>query len=154
MLKHPFIDTDLLIEEQYQRHTGSHQTCREIFRLEEEMFFRELEKEVVASLAKRPESVIAIGGGTLLDHANVNVLKNLGILIFLKTETSVLLSRLKQKPSLPAYLPGDNPESAFIDLVEKRNAIYLQHADLSIETPGSSDAEVILLICQAYNGVH
>jgi shikimate kinase len=153
-LNQPFIDTDLMIEKCYREQKGAQKTCREIFRDEGEAFFRELEHEVVKELRSHQKTVIAIGGGTLLQEANASILKQLGRLILLKTETSVLLSRLKQKPTLPAYLEDEEPEKKFIDMIEKRNAVYFMHADLSIETSGRSDEEVIHLICHMYNGVN
>jgi len=153
LLRLPFIDTDLLIEKRYNEQRGIVKTCCEIFNAEGEKYFRNLENEVVKELQGCSATVIAIGGGTLLQENNATNLKQIGRLILLKTEISVLLSRLKQKSYLPAYLVGYDPEKAFINMIEKRDSFYLQHADMSIETHGYSDEEVIHLICHLHNGV-
>jgi shikimate kinase len=146
-LNRPFIDTDELLEVGYFERRGIKLDCRDIFLKEGEASFRQFENEAIRRLPVIGPAIIAIGGGTLMDSGNVEVLKKLGLLILLKTELPILLLRLKQR-KLPAYLKGKNPEQAFAEIVHKRNDLYLQYADVVIDTAGYSENQIIHYISQ------
>ena len=119
-----FVDTDLLIEEKMQR------SCREIFQKEGEAFFRRLEGAVIASI-QGSHLVIALGGGSLDNVDNREILKKLGLFIYLKTPLITIWNRLSK--NLPAFLDNKDPEKAFYALAEKRLPIYNQMATYTLE---------------------
>jgi shikimate kinase len=89
----PFIDTDTLLVEKWKRDGGKENSPPEIYRVIGEGGFRELESKVIASLADVRNSVIAVGGGTVLNAGNVLVLSRNGRFVFLDTTLETILSR-------------------------------------------------------------
>lgn len=88
-----FIDVDSLIEQEYFCRFGEHLSCRGIFEGEGEGYFRNLESKVIFSLKEVKTSVIATGGGVVLNPQNVNLLKEIGVLVYLELPFDVLQKR-------------------------------------------------------------
>jgi len=121
-LKVPFIDTDRLIEE------SSGKTIPELFSFGESNF-RGVERGVLQSLSNEP-SVIATGGGTITDEANIERLHSLGRIIYLKANAQVLWDRLSGSGNNRPLLSGiESLES----LLKERECSY-NRSDLTIET--------------------
>lgn len=74
-LNRKFIDTDRLIENTYNLTKNKKYTCRQIYFLEGEKVFRRLEDHQISSLKNTKNSIIAIGGGSLLNPDNIRILK-------------------------------------------------------------------------------
>ena len=88
-LQRPFYDTDAFIRQQ----TGK--TVKEIVLEGGWTAFREAEKAVIAGLASQEGAVIALGGGAVLDLANVEVLKPRGLFIWLQAGKETIQERLR-----------------------------------------------------------
>lgn len=131
--KKPLVDTDRKLEALYYERTGESVSCREIYRRIGEKAFRELESEVVFGLKGIENSVIAIGGGTLIDPVNVRLLKSIGTLIYLQANIDTLLERILSS-EVPAYLRGDDPRQMFQKLVDERLSAIEGAADITIDT--------------------
>ena len=84
----PFIDTDLLVE----KATGK--TIREMTEERGWPFFREKEREAIKSLTALGKSVIAPGGGAVLDERNAALLKKEGILIWFVADEKTTMERM------------------------------------------------------------
>lgn len=97
-----FIDTDELIVKK------ANMPISDIFGLYGEEYFRTLEREVIFEAAKHGNSVIATGGGAILDSRNIDVLKENGLVFFLNRPFDDIL------PS------GDRPLSSNGDDLKKR----------------------------------
>lgn len=149
-----FVDTDLLIEQQYSLRYGKDFSCREIVLTLGEKTFRQIEMEVISSLPFHEKSVIAIGGGTLLEETNAKFLKSIGKLIFLKTAFNTLWERLNQKSILPSYIDRHFPKTSFLEIVELRNALCSLHADTSIEICSQPAEEVLDYLLQYCRSIH
>lgn len=146
-LKWPFIDTDRLIEQHFERREGRSLTCRDICLSEGEGTFRLLEKQAVASLMDHKESVIATGGGTFLSESNLDILKKIGKLIYLKTDNETLLKRLLLKPVLPSYLDPQRPLESFKELAMRRLPAFEKHCHLTVDTNNLLLEQILDLIC-------
>src|SRR4249920_2152552 len=72
-----FVDTDQLVE------ARAGKTIAAIFAEDGEAAFRVLERDAVDTAAARGEAVIAVGGGAVLDAANVARLRAAGVLVCL-----------------------------------------------------------------------
>ena len=104
-----FFDTDQLIEKEQRT------PVRELYRRLGEKTFRELESKIVRDLSEMKNSVIAVGGGTVLSPENVRLLEQLGQMIYLDAPTETLKKRIGR----PAFLKGS------IDvIIQKRRLIY------------------------------
>lgn len=129
-----FIDTDRLIENAYFQKCGFSHSCREIYLKEGETFFRELEKKQIASLSTTKKSVIATGGGALIDITNVEALKSMGHVIYLKTPLIIIWERIKES-GIPATLDPKDPEGSFYSFAKQRAQQYaFAHTILETET--------------------
>ena len=93
---HPFLDTDLLIEEKIQQNL-------KVFMLESgEISFRLLEREVLKEVIdSRQKSVVATGGGLPCFEENKQLLLENGDLVFIDTPEEVLFNRLLNDDSRP-----------------------------------------------------
>ncbi len=88
LLQWPFIDTD---ERMLSASGGS--TIRELYLALGETRFRFLETEVIRALVGTKRSVIALGGGSVLDPANVALLQPLGQFVYLDVDLETLQRR-------------------------------------------------------------
>ena len=115
----------------------------EIFRREGEEGFRERERHVLSGCASGERSVIACGGGTVLDAENRAVIHSTGTVVFLETPLDVLATRLdgfvEGRPLLEE--PG-----ALAELFEERTPLYAEIADVQIdgEGPVASVADAVV----------
>jgi shikimate kinase len=128
------IDSDRVIEEREGR------SISEIFLSDGEEGFRKIEKEVVLEILSADNSIIALGGGSVLD---VDVQKKLGSLervIFLDVSISNAAPRVgfnKERPLLMG-----NPRQQWLALMEKRRGTYEGLAKLTISTDNRKASEV------------
>ncbi|MDE6504336.1 MAG: shikimate kinase, partial [Clostridia bacterium] len=88
------VDTDALIVEKYGEING-------IFQAFGEEYFRDKETETVKEVCTLENAVISLGGGCLLRQKNVELLKNSGKIIYLKTTLETLIERAKGDTSRP-----------------------------------------------------
>lgn len=116
-----FIDLDELITERYG-------TIKEIFESHGEDFFRKMESRcLMDALSLDGNIVLALGGGTVLNQKNCELLqKKADTIIWLDTSFEIILSELKN-----ADRPLVNGRSLdqIKDLYEKRKPLYRQIAD-------------------------
>lgn len=129
-----FFDLDNVIEEEEK------QTIVEIFEKRGEPYFREVELRILGTLCERESVVISLGGGTLTNKTNFDLLKSTGKIIYLKVSPDNLYKRLKNKIDRPLFrdlVLGEKSEEDFLEkikeLLEKRR-VYYEKADLIIET--------------------
>lgn len=141
----PFIDTDHRIEDLYATMTGEFLTFREIYQKVGEDLFRQLERYVIANLKEVDHSVIAVGGGALLDQKNQAILEKLGKLVYLKIEKEALKQRLLSG-NLPLYLDPTNKEYAFEKMYAERKILYERIPSVWIDTSDKSEQEILDLL--------
>jgi shikimate kinase len=84
-----FVDLDELISSQ----AGI--SIPDIFATEGEAGFRRREKEALRQIFKRPEQVVALGGGALLDEENRSLAENNGTVVCLSAPFGELITRMK-----------------------------------------------------------
>lgn len=111
-----FFDTDTVIE----RAAG--QTVSEIFAQSGEAEFRQIESQVLGELASYPRSVIATGGGAVLDRKNWGYLHH-GIVIWLDVPINVLYTRLQGNTTRP-LLQAENLQERLSTLYAERSPLY------------------------------
>lgn len=80
---------------------------------------------------KLDNSVLSLGGG-ICDNINaINLLKENGIIIFIKVKEQTLYKRII-RDGIPPFLEG-NPKEKFHILFSEREKEYLEYADIVIE---------------------
>lgn len=114
-----FADTDELIVGT----TGK--SIPEIFEEEGEKVFREIEKKVICDIAVNDGTVIATGGGVILDEKNVLALKRNGVIVYLDRKIDNLIAT------------DSRPLSSNVDdlkkLYDKRKPLYEKYAEITID---------------------
>ena len=139
-----FLDTDQFIEE----HVGM--SIPRIFEEHGEETFRRYEREVVTRLAERNHTVIATGGGLLVDHANMDTMKQYAMVFCLWASPDSIWRRVKDQSHRP-LLQTENPRQRIIDLMEERKPAY-GRADMLVNTEYRSAKDVAQLILSQYRG--
>lgn len=129
-----FYDLDKVIEQKEKM------TVVEIFETKGEQYFRKLEETMLKALSVDENLVVSLGGGTIDNTENLKLIKDNGILIYLKVSPDVLYKRLRNKIDRPLFkdlVLGEKSEAEFVkrisDILEKRETNY-KMADLEINT--------------------
>lgn len=135
-LGYEFIDSDHEIEER----TGV--TIPMIFDIEGETGFRQREIAVIDELTQRPNIVLATGGGVVLAEDNRRALRSRGFVIYLRSSVESLVQRTKNDRNRPLLQTGD-PETVIRQILEARDPLYVEIADLVIETQQVSVFRVV-----------
>lgn len=129
-LGRPFVDTDDLVEALAGREIP------EIFATEGERGFRDLERRAVADACAAPEpSVVACGGGAVLDAENRRAMAGAGLVVWLTADPDVLAARVGGGEGRP--LLGDDPRRSIRRLLALREPAYEAASDARIDTSGS-----------------
>jgi shikimate kinase len=136
----PFIDVDTAISKKASK------TIKDIFSGEGEAAFRRLERDVIAELSGQDKTVIATGGGALMDEQNRQNLGRNGILVCLSARMGTLLERLKDDLARP-LLAGENREEQVNRLMKDRQAVY-ELCPIQVETDSKTIAQVAAEIIQ------
>ncbi len=135
-----FLDTDDMIEEEQQR------SINDIFAKEGEEYFRDLETDMIRSLADRDDKVvISVGGGLPIREANRELMRHVGKVVYLRTTVDELEKRLKGDTKRP-LLAGGNVREKIISLMDKREALYLDAADIVVDTTGKRFEQIYDII--------
>lgn len=138
----PFIDTDDLVSELYAEQTGHRWKTAKIFAKIGLEPFRELEKEALKALKPVANSIIALGGGTILDPENLELLQKVGQLVYLETNPETLKQRIF-KEELPPFFDKKDPETSFHKMIRERKPIYESIPARRIKTDELDEAGVI-----------
>lgn len=134
-LNRNFVDTDAVIEETTGRKIA------DIFLIDGEEEFRRIEREVVLSALQSQDSVISLGGGSVLDEDVQSALSSLPEVIFLDVSISNAAPRVGFNRDRPLLL--GNPRQQWIALMEKRRPIYERIATRTISTDNRKAHEVV-----------
>jgi shikimate kinase len=144
-LRAAFCDTDELIE------AAAGRSIREMVEEGGWSFFREREKKIIRDVAAMQGTVIATGGGAVMDEENAEVLKNQGILIWLNADVETIVQRIQndsQSNGKRPFFSGNDLLQETVDVLEKRMPVYRRLADLSVNTANKGIDEIVDEICQ------
>ncbi len=127
LLRMEFEDTD----HEIQRRTGV--DIPTIFDFEGEEGFRRREKAVVEELTSQAGLVLATGGGVVLDPNNRRCLSGRGVVVYLSCSPEQQYDRTRQDRNRP-LLQTDDPMGKLQNIMEEREPIYSELADLVVST--------------------
>ena len=113
----------------------------QIFEKHGEERFREAETELLRKLAPDRAAIIVTGGGIVLRAENVDLLKDVGTIVWLAADEEVLFERAARRDHRP-LLQKENPRVIFSKLFREREPLYASAADIRIDTSRLNHDEV------------
>lgn len=144
-----FVDVDNIIE------NTEGVTIAQIFENQGEIYFRQLESDILRGLGKWDDIVIATGGGAACFHNNMNWMNEQGVTIYLKATPELLLSRLKSETHKRPLLAG-RTDTDLLDFIENKiaeRAQFYEKASLIIEQVSDGEDIIIDIINALYNRI-
>ncbi len=136
-LKCRCIETDTAILERSGR-----KSIKEIFLLDGEMRFREMEMEIAKKMSSESDAVISTGGGMVINKICIDYLKRNGKVIFLSTSFAEITRRLQGDDTRPLFADREAAQKLFAF----RKRLYKQYADVITDTDNRSIDEIINII--------
>jgi chorismate synthase len=146
----PFIETDTLIEQAYERQYGQSLPFHKIFERVGECAFREYEQHAVVETTSFDWCVISVGGSTLLHPESRKILRQNSVMVLLRLDAQVLWERLK-KLGKSKYLKTPSPQERFQQRVQLVMEVVEPYADIVVEDVESKPiTEAVLEKLQEY----
>lgn len=141
-MEYSYIDCDHELEAR----TGA--SISLIFDIEGESGFRGREKRLLDELTLHNDVVLATGGGAVLPPENRRRLIERGFVVYLQTPLKILVERTCYDGSRP-LLHTPDPKQALGTILEEREPLYLETADLIVNTGRLSVKQIIREIVEA-----
>jgi len=139
-----FVDLDQWIE------SDADCTVAEIFDRWGEPHFRTLEQRALSAALADSATVIATGGGAVVnDESRALVLKD-GWMVWLKVSPADAADRTRHNADRP-LLQGDEPTTVLEGLLATRQTVYAE-AHMVVDTCGKTPGQVANEVCQWANG--
>jgi len=104
-----------------------------IFEIEGEEGFRRREAQMIDELSLRQGIVLATGGGAVLRPENRANLRGRGAVVYLRCQPRELYLRTRHDKNRP-LLQTDDPLQKLQDLYAARHALYMETADIVLES--------------------
>ena len=130
----PRYDTDEMVAARYGL------SITDIFAQHGEEAFRDAETEALAQVPERA-AIVVPGGGIVLRAENVERLRRFGIVVHLTADKETLFERVSRRQTRP-LLHTENPRHTLSELLRVRAPLYLQAADLTVDTSELRHEEV------------
>ena len=136
-----YIDTDYEIE------VKNNCDISTLFEKYGEKIFREKESEILDALTDINNHVIATGGGIILKEENINLLKEIGLIVFLDISLKAQIKRVKYRKHRP-LLKNDDLHIQLKKLKKDRDPVYNNISDYIIDV---SDKDKTTVVEEIYN---
>ncbi len=135
-LSYTFKDSD----QEIQRRTGV--DIPTIFEFEGETGFRARERQVIEELVSEERIVLATGGGVILSAENRQDLAARGVVIYLHCSPEQQYARTARDRNRP-LLDTEDPLAKLRELMEEREPLYRQVADMVVSTEKRGTSSVV-----------
>lgn len=153
-----FLDLDTKLEELFGK------TINKVFSEFGEETFRQTETRELLNLknnliVSENNFILSTGGGIILKNENRQILKSLGYIIWLKASSQTIYARIKDDLSRPLLLDenrqqhkqnGKEKLHKIQKLLNDRESLYAEIADLAIETDYLEPKQIIEIIIKTY----
>ena len=137
----PRFDTDEIIS------SKSKMPVKEIFSIHGEEHFRNLETETLRSMSLEEPAIIVTGGGIVLRAENMDLLRQLGTVVWLDADEATLRTRIRGLSDRP-LLQTANPRAALSELLAAREPLYRRAADLRVDVSQRNPQQIAELILE------
>jgi len=118
-----------------------------IFDVEGESGFRAREIKMIDQLSKKSNIVLATGGGAIIAAENRKCLAERGTVVYLRASIEQQVERTSRDKNRP-LLQTDDPEKKIIELMEIREPLYQEIADIIVDTNKRNTRAVSIDICK------
>ena len=135
----PLLDIDEIVASKFGM------SIPEIFVKHGEDKFRKAEAEALRSLRTPEQAIIVTGGGIVMGEENIELLKRLGVVVWLDGDEKTLFERASRSGNRP-LLQSENPRKAFAQILRARRPLYANIAHLFLDTSVFTDEEVAVAI--------
>ena len=129
----------LEMDRQIESDTGM--TISRIFATKGEKEFRRMETELLRTLADKKNLVVSCGGGVPMNPENVELMKSMGIIVYLSAEAETIFERVRHKHHRP-LLEGNMNVEYIRKLLADRLPVYERAADITVRTDGKNLDEI------------
>jgi shikimate kinase len=119
-------------------------SINDIFLLDGECVFRELEIEVAKKLQDKDKCIVSTGGGMVINKLSIDYLKKNGKVVYLQTSFGEVEKRLKDDVSRPLFKDKMKAQKLF----QFRKHLYEEYADVVVDTDAKSIDEITNIIIQ------
>jgi shikimate kinase len=133
------LDTDEIVASKFGM------SIPEIFAKHGENKFREAEAKAVRAMAIPKKTIIVTGGGIVLQQENVELLKRMGVIVWLDGNEDTLFARASRERNRP-LLQTKNPRKTFSQIFDTRRSLYADIADVRVDTSVLTDEEISVAI--------
>ncbi|MGB2869264.1 MAG: shikimate kinase [Bacteroidota bacterium] len=127
-----FVDVDKLIEQRAE------QRIVDIFETKGEEAFRVLERRALQELSSRNDCVVSLGGGTIANEENFQLMHRNGVIVYLQLSPEEILQRVQHRPDRPLLRDGagkplarEMMEQRIVELLQRREPFYAR-ADIIV----------------------
>ncbi len=117
----------------------------EIFSTHGEEYFRDVETETLRSLSGEEPAILVTGGGIVLRAENIDLLKQLGTVVWLDADETTLHMRLHRLSDRP-LLRTANPRATLSELLAAREPFYRKAGDLRVDISQKNPEKIAELI--------
>ena len=139
-LAYKFLDVDHEIEKTEKK------TINDIFTENGESTFRSIESNVLRSIVRKDNQVIATGGGIVTRKENIDLMVEKGKIVYLNLSIETQLVRLKDDHKRPLLKESTDIRTTLKNLNKKRDAIYQSIANFSVSSEGDHNNVVNKII--------
>lgn len=122
-----FIDLDNIIE------LSLNMPISDIFEKHGEEYFRNTETNSIKKIYFNKNCVFACGGGVIVRHENIEIIKKNSTVVFLHVSPTVAFERLKNENNRP-LLKAPNRLNVITELIEKRDFLYRSATEFTVDT--------------------
>lgn len=143
----PFIDSDKEIEKIEGRNIN------DIFSTEGEAAFRLMEMNFLHQLKSTKPAVVAVGGGLPIVDGALELMHELGLVIYLNTSLLTLIKRLKDEKQLRPLLKelSDSEFHPFVEDLLSQRVHYYKQAKLIMPNERNSPIELVEKLIKEFN---
>lgn len=142
-----FIDTDLLVEE------IENMSINNIFKQKGEIYFRDLETFILKKIVGRENIVLSTGGGIIEKDINIDLLKKIGIVVWLNASKNTIIRNLKMSNIQRPLLENENLDKKITALLNNRIDKYKKASDIIVDVDDKNIQEVVFSILFNLNKV-
>jgi shikimate kinase len=138
-----FIEMDAEIEKKAGKPVAA------IFREDGEASFRKMEAQITAEISAKKNTVVACGGGIVLDKANIFRLNQEYVIVCLSAAPGDILKRISGEVGTRPLLDVADKGKTIKELLSARRPLYEQASDITVDTSGIDPPGVVQKIIDA-----